>query len=306
MARPRFDVSVPANGYHWWYFDATSDDGQNGLTIIGFIGSVFSPYYRRARKHSEANPESHCAINVALYGSSSRWAMTERNASYLKRDAQNFTVGPSAMVWDGTGLTIEINERCAPLPLNLSGKVRLRVDHFYDAPIALDQDGKHFWQAVAPRSRVQVEFEKPRISWVGCAYHDMNWGVEPLEVGFKNWTWARTHTPSGTQVLYDVEHRDGSRFMFGRGFKDGHVTKREIPPLYELKRGIWGMARPVHSETAPHLIAKLEDTPFYTRNQVAMTLDGAPCKAFHESLSLDRFVNTGVQRMLPFRMRRIG
>ena len=27
-----------------WYVDAISDDGRHGLTIIAFIGSVFSPY----------------------------------------------------------------------------------------------------------------------------------------------------------------------------------------------------------------------------------------------------------------------
>ncbi|MCK7475445.1 MAG: hypothetical protein MZV49_22675 [Rhodopseudomonas palustris] len=30
----------------WWYIDAISDDGTEGLTIITFVGSVFSPYYR--------------------------------------------------------------------------------------------------------------------------------------------------------------------------------------------------------------------------------------------------------------------
>ena len=43
---PRFDVHVAPNGYAWWYIDATSEDGRYGLTIIAFIGSVFSPYYK--------------------------------------------------------------------------------------------------------------------------------------------------------------------------------------------------------------------------------------------------------------------
>ncbi len=34
-----------AGGYAWWYVDALSDDGRHGLTLIAFIGSVFSPYY---------------------------------------------------------------------------------------------------------------------------------------------------------------------------------------------------------------------------------------------------------------------
>jgi carotenoid 1,2-hydratase len=82
------------------------------------------------------------------------------------------------------------------------------------------------------------------------------------------------------------------------------VQTREVPEPKPLQRGLWGMSREVNSETAPLLIAKLEDAPFYTRNHVSMTLDGKPCEAYHESLSLDRFVHPVVQLMLPFRMPR--
>ena len=59
---------VGRDGYAWWYVDALSDDGQHGLTIIAFIGSVFSPYYAWARRRGPADPLNHCALNVALYG----------------------------------------------------------------------------------------------------------------------------------------------------------------------------------------------------------------------------------------------
>ena len=39
------DGSVAPGGYRWWYIDAVSDDGLHGLTLIAFVGSVFSPYY---------------------------------------------------------------------------------------------------------------------------------------------------------------------------------------------------------------------------------------------------------------------
>ena len=38
------------DGYVWWYVDALSDDGQHGLTLIAFIGSVFSPFYAWSRR----------------------------------------------------------------------------------------------------------------------------------------------------------------------------------------------------------------------------------------------------------------
>ena len=297
---------MPPNGYHWWYLDALSDDGLNGLTIIGFVGSVFSPYYARARARGITAAENHCAINVALYGSKRRWAMTERGARHVSRDEASLAVGPSSMRWEKDELLISIKETGMPLPLALRGNVRLKAANFCNRPVMLDDLGRHFWQAVAPQARVTVEFESPQLSWEGIGYHDMNWGNEPLEKGFKNWTWARAHMPNGMQVLYDVERRDGTRQSFGCSFKDGITKPRSLPPTHELPKGFWGMARSIPSENPPRLISTLEDAPFYTRNLVELTLDGAPCMAFHESLSLDRFIHPVVQLMLPFRMPRIG
>jgi carotenoid 1,2-hydratase len=64
------------------------------------------------------------------------------------------------------------------------------------------------------------------------------------------------------------------------------------------------MSRAVASEGPPTLVATLEDAPFYTRNHVRVRYDGEWQDAFHESLSLERFANPLVQRMLPFRMPR--
>ena len=55
-AGPRFDQAVPPGGYAWWYVDALSDDGRHALTIIAFIGSVFSPYYAAARRRGTRRP----------------------------------------------------------------------------------------------------------------------------------------------------------------------------------------------------------------------------------------------------------
>ena len=67
---PGYDLAVAPDGYAWWYLDALSDDGASGITVIAFIGSVFSPYYAlaRRRRHGRggADPLAHCAINVAF------------------------------------------------------------------------------------------------------------------------------------------------------------------------------------------------------------------------------------------------
>ena len=86
-------MAVEPGGYAWWYVDATSDDGVYGLTLIAFIGSVFSPYYKLSGR---ARPDNHCAINVSLTGPrASAWAMTERGARNIDRGRDHFAVGPS-------------------------------------------------------------------------------------------------------------------------------------------------------------------------------------------------------------------
>ena len=77
-AGPDFTLTPPHGGYVWWYVDALSDDGAHGITLIAFLGSVFSPYYAWARRRGPSDPLRHCALNVALYGPRKRWAMTER------------------------------------------------------------------------------------------------------------------------------------------------------------------------------------------------------------------------------------
>jgi carotenoid 1,2-hydratase len=50
----------------------------------------------------------------------------------------------------------------------------------------------------------------------------------------------------------------------------------------------------------------LEDTPFYARSHVVGTVDGRPASGVHEVVDMARFESPVVQRMLPYRMRRLG
>ncbi len=295
---------MPDGGYRWWYFDALSADGQHGLSIIAFVGSVFSPYYARARRRGSGNPENHCAVNVALYGLKRRWAMTERGMRDVKRDARQFECGPSALRVDGDVVTITINERCMPVPRAVSGVVKVTLKTCYDQAVALDEKGLHQWRAVAPHARIDVALNAPEQHWQGNAYHDMNWGAEPIENAFKDWTWSRLHDENGAVVFYDARRKDDSRKAFAMGFAGGAVSEVALPPKHALKRGFWGMAQDVRSETTPAIISKLEDAPFYTRNHVRIGHDGRRYDAFQESLSVSKFDTRRVQLMLPFRMPR--
>src|SRR5690606_31511712 len=111
------------------YVDALSDDGRHGLTIIAFIGSVFSPYYAFRRRRGPVAAIDHCAVNVALYGEGpGRWAMTERGRRAVDRDATRLAIGPSTMAWRDDGLEVEFDEVAVPWPRRTTGSLRLYAD----------------------------------------------------------------------------------------------------------------------------------------------------------------------------------
>jgi carotenoid 1,2-hydratase len=305
---PGFDCDVGGDGgYVWWYVDAISDDGRHGLTMIAFIGSVFSPYYAWS---NWTNPFEHCAINVALYrldGRGGRWAMTERGAKSLRRDADHFQVGPSALSWHNGVLTADINEITMPIPSRLTGKIVLRPSVQTDAEVVLDARGGHIWRPLAPRARVDVSFSSPDLSWSGDAYFDTNSGNEPLERAFKNWHWGRAHRADDLMLFYDVVRRDGSQDAFAYQVDaDGAVTSAPSPPTQALASTFWGIDRTAWADLGADVkvIKTLEDTPFYARSALATRLNDQPVTMMHESLNLDRLQSPIVRAMLPFRMPR--
>jgi carotenoid 1,2-hydratase len=305
---PGFDAAVGPNGYHWWYVDGLSDDGRHGITVIAFIGSVFSPYYAWARRKGPADPFRHVAINVALYGASGhRWAMTERGRRELSQSPREFRVGPSALTWDGDGLTIDVEEITVPLPGRLRGRIRLRPEALCTRRLVLSEAGGHIWRPVAPVARLEVAFSHPTLSWQGSGYMDMNHGAEPLEARFKRWDWCRTVGARDCWLHYDYVDRAGRETALTlRAGHDGSLADAPAPARVPLPATLWRVPRQARS-AAPVpacAVTTLEDTPFYARTQLAVTLQGQSHAAMHESLDLDRFTSPMVQAMLPFRMPR--
>jgi len=312
-----FSTPVPADGYRWWYLDALSDCGQHGLTMIAFVGSVFSPYYAWARKRTPGHtpPENYCAMNVALYQKNApRWALTERGSAQLKRTEREFHVGPSSLIWKSDGLHMDINERCAPFPFKLKGSILVQGNFREDFQYSLDAQDHHYWGPIASVARVSLDLHNPKVNWSGNAYFDSNAGSVPLEQDFISWDWSRVVTPHGdTDVWYDIDRRDGGATLLGeRFFASGAVSSLLKAPGYPLQRKplptgpIWRVPRTTrlpHETT--HIIRTLEDTPFYTRSMVSSKREGIECKGVHESLDLDRFSSRWVQTLLPFRMPRI-
>ncbi|MGF1650022.1 MAG: carotenoid 1,2-hydratase [Hyphomicrobiaceae bacterium] len=301
---------MPPGGYAWWYCDALSDDGRYGLTIIAFIGSVFSPYYAWAGRR---DPQNHCALNVALYGrdtarswTKGRWAMTERGREALGVSQDRLTIGPSSLHWDGSELVIDIDERAAPVPLPVKGRVRVVPEAVTRQIFALDSEGHHRWWPIAPTARVEVSLTSPDLSWSGHGYFDTNDGEIALESTFANWDWSRAALSDGSAVLYDVLCRDGARRALALKFeRDGSVSPFEPAERVRLPDTIWRMPRHTHADHgAARVVRTMEDSPFYARSELETHVLGERVQAVHESLSLDRFMETWVKLLLPFRMPR--
>ncbi|MEM8665790.1 MAG: carotenoid 1,2-hydratase [Pseudomonadota bacterium] len=303
----RFNEPVPPGGYVWWYLDGVSEDGAHAITVIVFIGSVFSPYYAWAGKR---DPENHVAVNVALYGRPARWAMTERGRRHAHRSADGFHVRTSGITWDGTTLKVDIDERCAPLPRALKGTIFIRPDALSAKAYPIDADGAHMWRPIAPSTRIEVDVATPGLSWRGNGYLDMNWGSVPLERTFSHWDWMRVDLGEGrSAIFYETEElgegAKGQRLALLCG-ADGSAEPIAPPPRHPLARTLWRVPRAAWSEGAPPVVRRtLEDAPFYVRTEVEMGLFGAKHTAIQESLSLRRFTNPVVKLMLPFRMPRL-
>lgn len=304
-----FDTAVTPGGYRWWYLDVVSDCGEYSVVVIGFIGSVFSPYYARARKRGKQDPFAHCAINPIIYGPrGKRWAMTERTGDQFSGGPDGIAVGPSSMRWRGDALIVDIDEVCNPWPRRIRGRIVLHPQRMQSNAYALHGSGRHRWWPAAPLARAEVAFEDPALTFSGSAYLDTNVGDEPLESGFLCWDWTRTETPTpGLEtpaLTYHTVQRDGHESTLALAVDaKGDLVRAEPPIAQRLPRSGWQVTRHARNDLPITSVRTLEDTPFYARSLIrAGEEPGATL--MHESLSLTRFESPWVQFLLPFRMPR--
>ncbi len=270
---------------------------------------MFSPYYALSRRFGAGDPLQHCALNVALYGDTRAWAMTERGSAAVCRTATELAIGPSALRWDGDSLRIDIAERTLPFGRRLRGTVRVRPEALTGRSYALDVECRHRWSPLAPRANVEVALEQPALRWSGPGYLDSNGGEVPLEDSFSHWSWSRTTLGDGSAVLYDVtQHAHPGAMLALHIDRHGAVRDLPPPPRHALPRtALWRVARDTRAAPgAAHVTRTLEDTPFYARSVIESQLLGQRVTAMHESLSLRRFRQPVVQSMLAFRMPRSG
>jgi len=276
---PRFDLDVPPNGYAWWYIDGISDDGKRAVSVIAFIGSVFSPWYKWSGRK---DPENHVCINVATYGPGGRFTMTDRGRSALRQTEDTFTVGPSSLHWDGTDLIIDIDEISAlPIISRVRGQIRLTPKAMTSKELLLTRDGAH--------------------------YFDSNFGTRALEEDFSFWTWGRYPTSKGAVCIYDAERRDGTTLDSAIAFTpDGSMEYTDAPPRTAFKRSLWQVRRETRADpgTTPRQVLPMLDAPFYSRSAVETTLNGERVTGVHEALDLNRFASPFLKPMLAVRVPR--
>ena len=305
---PNFAVPLVENGYAWWYVDASSDCGRYGLTLIAMLGCVFSPWYARARRQGPVNPLNHSACNLALYGPDGRrWAMTERGQSAVTRDRHQLMIGPSALRWQDGALEVEINEKTAPWPRPLQGRLRITPERIFEQAFLIDEQGRHRWTPIAPQGRIEVDWAEPNLRWQGHAYFDGNHGDAPLEHDFLRWQWSRAHDGQDSWIFYDTDWRNGGHGALAlRMGADGAITPLSAPPWQVLRTTPWGIARAAHCdpEQRAQVLRTLEDGPFYARSWIESTIAGKRMRAWHESVSLTRFASRWVQVLLPVRLPR--
>lgn len=287
-----------------------SDDGEVALVVIALVGNPFSPDYARARARGPAVASSYASMNVALYARGSSWfSLRERALTGRDRGAHGITIGGSTMRWERDALVVDIDERTTPFGRPVRGSLLLRPEGSAGArAVTLDRAGQHRWWPVAPRARVEVELDEPKLRFRGHGYHDANAGAIPLEASFDTWSWARARTSRGAVVTYDVREKDGfERSLATRIAANGDASSVVVPYTSPLPSTFWGIrrhARIDRRDTAPTLGRALEDGPFYARALVHTWLDGERVTAMHEVLSASRLARSWVRFLTGFRMGR--
>lgn len=304
LERPCFDIQVDKDGYAWWYVDGISDDGKQAISIIGFIGSVFSPWYRWSGRK---NPANHCCLNVATYGRGGRWTMTDRGEEALGLSRDALQIGPSAMVWKGDRLEVQINEISTPYAQRVKGTVTIHPSAVTDQEMLLSDDGAHVWRPFAPTARIEVALNRPGWTWSGHGYFDANFGTRALEADFSYWTWGRFPLRDGSACFYDLQRRDGTTLETGVGFRaDGTPHAIPLPPKQRMRRPGWMVRRDTFADAdfKPHQVKAMLDAPFYNRSAIRTKINGEETTGVYEALDLDRFRGPWLMPMLAVRVPR--
>ncbi|WP_147094975.1 carotenoid 1,2-hydratase [Roseovarius sp. TE539] len=275
------------------------------ISVIGFIGSVFSPWYGWTGRRA---PENHVCMNVATYGPGGRFTMTDRGNSALRQTRDRLTVGPSNMHWRDGRLVIDIDEIGAPPVISpVRGRVTLIPKAITGVEMPLTSDGAHVWRPFAPTCDIHVDLNRPGWKWTGHGYFDANFGTRALEQDFDYWTWGRYPVAGGSTCFYDARRQDGTDLACAVHFgDDGSARVFAAPPKTPFRRSLWMVRRETRSDPGyePRQVQNMLDAPFYSRSSVLTRIDGEETTGVHEALDLRRFRSPLLKPVLACRVPR--
>ncbi|MGI8670046.1 MAG: hypothetical protein ACR2J3_09415 [Aridibacter sp.] len=303
-----------AKGYEWWYFDALSDDGKDGIVIIFLDNFIFSPRYNsfihRTIKNSQTisdKEKSFPALAFTYYrnGKPIYRAINEFPKTAFSADTEfpECSIGENSFRFEsapyGSGYVIKINAKLS--------KKRLLEANFEWLSIESDllprenelKDSVHYWNLVAPRSDVTGKItiinrkgrKQEEINFRGTGYHDHNFDNRWLPGTVQNWQWGRSHFPDATAVFYrycEIGNDEPQSKLFL--IKDNVLTERNAEyEIQETGRDKFGLKYPkrmrIVTEDNMKLRVKQKDIVdssfFYLRFLSEMTLtlrDGKPRK----------------------------
>nr|WP_255599279.1 carotenoid 1,2-hydratase [Hasllibacter sp. MH4015] len=233
--------------------------------------------------------------------------MTDRGEEALGLSRDRLQIGPSAMVWKGDRLEVQIDEMSTPHAQKVTGRVTIHPSAVTDQELPLTDDGAHVWRPFAPTARIEVDLNRPGWTWSGHGYFDANFGTRALEADFNYWTWGRFPLRDGSACFYDLERRDGTKMATGVGFNaDGVPCTIPLPPKQRLKRPFWMVRRETRCDAdfRPLQEKPMLDAPFYNRAAVRTKINGEETVGVFEALDLDRFRGPWLMPMLAVRVPR--
>lgn len=260
-----FRMTSPGS-QEWWYFDALSEDGRDGLAIVWYAGLPFDPAYGvaalRHLRHPERCPApdllDHCAISVGVYrdGKLAAYALNAHRAGSFAHQADPFEVrvATSVLARDKSGYHLRVDTP------EVDGRSRIEVDlHFKSAPgtqpfeLDLGSPGSnHFWIAAAPDCTVSGRVARSgrhgfEIEYRGRGYHDHNAGSQEISRAIRRWTWGRVHDGETTAIYYIAEPMRGAKKSLGLVWREGRVVVRADDLAFEeaeSRRTIFGLRYP--------------------------------------------------------------
>ncbi len=220
----RFHFLQTPGSYEWTYVDGLSDDREHGFVAIWFRGCPMSPYYTGAidrMRGAGPSADDHCAFVFSIYRRGRRIYSTFREgpAEEFAAEGADVRYGRNSL---RSGLSstghrsylLHVDERRLLGRGGVVGDVEISA-----GPLDLGDLGRpyaempatHYWVPAMPHGRFTARLdllgfgrEADKLRFSGHAYHDRNFGTEPLHHIAADWHWGRLHSGSRTFVYFGL------------------------------------------------------------------------------------------------------